>query len=121
MCNFTIPTMKEVLLTPFEEFQSENYTEFESRYSGFGKEIYLKLKEEVPQIFRDLTFHKRITFQTEDSYAQYIGDSYSLAIQLDPLCEVIVLWNNRKHIEIGTWAANEYEDAINFIKSELMK
>lgn len=109
------------LLTPFEEFEPENYNDFESRYTGFGKEIYLKLEQELPEIFRELTLHKRLTFQTEDSYAQYLGANNSFAIQLDPLCEVIVLWNEQTHIEIGTWAENACNVAISFIKSEFMK
>ena len=109
------------MLKPIEEYEVENYIEFEKRYLGFGKEIYLKIKEEIPEVFRQLTFYKRLTLQTKDSYAQYSGDNYSFAIQLDPLGEVIVLWNDKKHIEIGTWSENEYNDAIHFITSELIK
>lgn len=109
------------LLKPREDFAIETYNEFEKRYLGFGKEIYTNIKKSLPNIFNNLVFYRRINFQEEDSYAEYKNDQFSFCIQLDPLCEVIVLWNDTKQIEIGYWAKNEYEDAINFIKSELLK
>lgn len=109
------------LLEPREDFVIETFDEFEKRYLGFGKEIYINVKENLPSIFDDLVFYKRINFQLEDSYAEFKNDKFPFFIQLDPLCEVIVLWNGSKQIEIGYWSDNEYVDAINFIKSELLK
>ncbi|RAR48401.1 hypothetical protein B0I10_1059 [Flavobacterium lacus] len=109
------------LLQPREDFVIETFDEFEKRYLGFGKEIYSKIKENLPEIFNNLVFYKRVNFQLEDSYAEFKSDQFPFGIQLDPLCEVIVLWSDCKHIEIGYWAKNEYEDAINYIKSELLK
>jgi hypothetical protein len=112
--------MKPILLNPPEDFLEETYADFENRYSGFGKDIYLKIKEILPEVFYKLTFYQRQTFQTEDSYAEYNVDIISFVIQLDPLCEVIVLWNGQKQTEIGTWSASEYDEAVNFIKSDLL-
>jgi hypothetical protein len=121
MLYFGEPSMNKKLLTPFEDFEIESYDEFINRYTGFGKELYLKISDELPDVFNELTFYKRINQQPKDSYALCLGGAYSFAIQLDPLCEVIVLWNELKHIEIGRWSENEYHDAINYMKLELMK
>ena len=108
------------LLQPREDFVFETFDDFEKRYDGFGKEIYLKIKEKLPEIFNNLVLYKRIN-QLEDSYAECTNDKFSFGIQLDPLCEVIVLFNDTKQIEIGYWSENEYVEAINFIQSELVK
>jgi hypothetical protein len=109
------------LLTPQEFFLSESYFEFQNRYEGFGKELYSQLKAEIPEIFNEISFYQQRNIQTEDSYAEYISSNHSFVIQLDPLIEVIVLWNAQKSIEIGTWSTNECKEAIDFIKSELLK
>lgn len=109
------------LLQPREDFVIETLDEFEKRYFGFGKEIYSNIEKELPEIFNNLVYCRRVNFQLEDSYAEFKNDQFPFCIQLDPLCEVIVLWNDTKQIEIGYWSENEYVDAINFIKSELLK
>jgi len=108
------------LLMPLEGFIAETYEEYENRYMGFGKEFYSNIKNQLPHIYEKLSFYKRKNFQTVDSYAEFIDPNYYFAIQLDPLCEVIVLWNEKKQIEIGTWSSNKYQLAINYIKSELI-
>ncbi|GEM_PF-5546919 len=40
----------------------------------FGKEIYSKIKDELPDIFNTIVFYKRLNFQVEYSYAQCIHD-----------------------------------------------
>ncbi len=105
---------KNLFHTP-ELFVQETYNEFEHRYEGFGKETYLKIKEQIPNIYYKLLFYKRIDLQTEDSYAIYSDGEKSFAIQLDPLCEVIIIWNRQRHLETGSWSNTEYDDAIGFI------
>ena len=109
------------LLQPQEDFVIETFNEFEKRYLGFGKEIYSNIKKELPEIFNNLVYYRRVSFQLEDSYAEFKNEQFPFCIQLDPVCEVIVLRNDTKHTEIGCWSENKYVDAINFIKSELLK
>lgn len=113
--------MEVTLLEPREDFIIETFDDFEKRYSGFGKEIYATIKVNLPAVFNNLVFYKHISSRLEDSYAEYQSDLFPFCIQLDPLCEVIVLWNNTKQIEIGCRAIHKYTDAINFIQSELLK
>lgn len=113
--------MKTILLNPQVVYHVETLEEFEERYSGFGKEMYENIKKYIPEVFDSLVFYKRTDYQLEDSYAEYKNDQYPFYIQLDPLIEVIVLWNKSKHIEIGYWSNNEYLDTINFIKSEFLQ
>lgn len=113
--------MEMDLLEPLKDFRIETYEEFQNRYKGFGKEIYKKIKDKTPNIFNKFEFYKRINFQIDDSYAICKNDEFSFGIQLESEGEIIVLWNGIKQIEIGFWADNEYEEAINFIKSELLK
>ena len=113
--------METKLLRPQVTYHVETLEEFEERYSGFGKETYDNIKKYIPEIFDSLVFYKCIDCQLEDSYAEYKNDQFPFCIQLDPLIEVIVLWNKSKHIEIGYWSKNEYLDTINFIKSEFLQ
>lgn len=112
--------MSKLLLDPIEAFTEESFNSFNQRYSGFGKDIYQIIQLELPEIFNHLKFFKRIFFQPEDSYALYCNADISFVIQLDPLCEVIVLWNVKTRTEIGSWSPNEYDEALDFIKSDLL-
>lgn len=95
-------------------------TRFDVRPSGFGKEIYQKIKDSLPFVFDNLSYYKDVTFQTKDSYAVFREDKTAFGIQLDPICEVIVLWNDHTQVEIGTWSKDEYAEAIEFILNHLL-
>ena len=111
--------MKTDLLTSNEDYIEETFDDVSRRYSGYGKEIYRRLRDEMPKVFNNLTYYQCLTSQTQDSYAIYSHNDKSFAIQLEPIGEVIVLWNNEKQIEIGFWSKDEYRDTINFIKTIL--
>jgi len=109
------------LLTPPDEFQEETLDNVLVRYSGFGKDLYRLLQEKLPQVFSNLRFYQGTTHQSEDSYAVYLDPDNpreSFAIQLDPLCEVIVIWNQKIHTEIGTWSSDPELESIVFIQEE---
>lgn len=72
-------------------FINETYEDFKKRYLGFGKEIYTKIKNNIHD--SEFQFYQAIDFQL---YAIFKNDQFSFEIQLDPLCEVIVLWNKTK-------------------------
>lgn len=112
-------------LNDCQEYEEETFSEFLIRYKGFGKEIYLELKNQLPEIYQHLKFYKATKSsnkcvgnypQTEDSYAVYSNGKNSFQIQLDPLCEVIIVWNYEISFETGYWSENEYLETINFIK-----
>ena len=109
------------LLDSFEDLIEETYLDVISRYPGFGHELYSLLKDYHPEVFKRLTFYKRLELQTEDSYAVYDDGPRSFAIQLDPLCEVIVLWNHEFQTEIGTWCEDPVEEALHLIGTEMIK
>ncbi|MBN8826567.1 MULTISPECIES: hypothetical protein [unclassified Spirosoma] len=102
-----------------EKYVNENYNDFMSRYSGFGEDLYSLLSEQLPEVFRKLTFYKGIVYQTEDSYAVFIGEP-AFGIQLDPLIEVIVIWTHDDHIEIGYWWEDPCAEALRFIKDVIL-
>ncbi len=108
------------MLGAIEEFIPESLEKAGRRYAGFGKDLYRQISRRLPDVFRNLKYYQRINSQTEDSYAIYNDDQISFCIQLDPVCEKIVLWNEEKQIEIGYGSDDEYEDALNFIQSELL-
>lgn len=110
--------MKSEML-PSGDYAQEYYDAVMARYSGFGKNLYQKLRDMYPDVFFNLTFYRRIDYQVEDSYAVFVdGDSF-FVIQLDPLCEVIVLWSKLDRIEIGSWSHDEYSEAMAFITDQL--
>lgn len=101
-------------------FVTETLVEFNIRYCGFGKNIYDAISELLPDIFSKLCLYKNIVSQTEDSYAVYNDGNKSFGIQLDPLCEVVVLWDESVHMEIGYWSNDVYSESIEFIKSHFI-
>ena len=103
------------------EYREESWGEFNKRYSGFGKDLYINIKERFPEIFEKLKYYQSVEFQTEDSFATYSDGITTFGIQLDPLIEVIVLWNKENHLEITSYTDNEYEVAMNFIKKKFLQ
>lgn len=103
------------------EVTGESYAEATRRYSGFGSELFAGLRDKLPAVFENLKFYQPIRYQSEDILATYEDPVCSFGIQLDPLCEVIVLWNHETRIEIGTWSTNAYDEAITFMKTHLLK
>ena len=57
--------------------------------------------------------------QTEDSYA-VCEIAHPFAVQLDPDCEVICLWDSQTHVEIGTWSPDAYTEAFDFIRRHFL-
>ena len=100
-------------------YKVEKFEEMLIRYNGYGKSLFSELKSDYPDIFEHLVFYQRIDIE-EDCYAIYEKENVSFAIQLEPLCERIVLWNNTSIIEIGNWVTNENEEAIKYIRQNLM-
>ncbi|MFT5618991.1 MAG: hypothetical protein ACI85I_002228 [Arenicella sp.] len=102
------------------EYKEETLLEFEERYIGFGKKLYSILIEKWPFIIDNFKFYKNEETHTEHSYALYESETETFVIQLAPLCEVIVIWNENYTVEIGTWHENEYEEAITQLVSHFM-
>ncbi|MBS7565765.1 hypothetical protein KHS38_15255 [Mucilaginibacter sp. Bleaf8] len=108
------------LLSRNETYQEESFEAMQLRYQGFGKDLYQRIRVELPEVFDHLIFYKATRYQTTDSYAIHDGDSKPFAIQLDPDIALIIFWNLTVHVEIGTWSQDEYGEALNFIKSNLL-
>ena len=107
------------ILYPKKEYQQEPFENFTKRYNGYGKDIHTELKNKNPEIFEKLKFYQMIN-QEEDSFAEYIDNEKSFIIQLDYYSELIIVSDNKKHFEIGTWEKDEVKKAFNFILNELM-
>lgn len=101
------------------ECRLESIIEFENRYTGFGNKLFSILELDLPNLYSHLTFYQNIN-QPEDGVAVYDDSKHSFAIQLDPLIEVIVLWNENNSIEVTSDDGQEYETAIKFIKNKLL-
>ena len=103
-------------------FDEETYEEFEERYTGFLSDFYLQLKQELPESFLKLTFHKKrredsMTFYESDSFACYENGSKSFVIQIDPECESIIVIGHNLHHEWGRfWSKDPYTDALQSIR-----
>ncbi|GEN77371.1 hypothetical protein [Chryseobacterium hagamense] len=108
--------MKHSIFGIMEEFIPENPEEADRRYSGFGKDLYRKIQQKFPDVFRNLHYYQRIGIRIEDSYAVYCNHENSFCIQLDPLCEKIILWNEETQIEIGIGPMTNMEKLYNLLK-----
>ena len=109
---------KEILY-PKTDYRQESLETFKERYNGYGKDIHTELENKKPEIFEKLKFYQMIN-QEEDSFAEYIDNEKSFIIQLDYYSELIIVSDNKKHFEIGTWEKDEVKKAFNFILKELM-
>lgn len=87
-----------------------------SRYTGFGLDFIAALKSSLPSAFDALSFYRAAKHQHSDVYAVCRWTQTTFAIQLDPDCEVICLWDGSTHIEIGTWESSPSSAAIDFIR-----
>ena len=96
-------------------YTTESLDECTARYLRFGSELYHRMADTLPECFAALRYFRADDHQTEDSFA--ICDiAHPFGIQLDPDCEVICLWDSQTHIEIGTWSADPYAEAFDFIR-----
>lgn len=88
-------------------------------WNGYGKDLFTVLKNKKPNLFNKLKFYQKIS-EKEDSFAEYIDNTNAFVIHLDYYSELILIYNNEKHIEFGTWDKHEIEKSINFILKELV-
>ncbi len=122
--------MPHSLLNTSQKYIEEKFIDVKKRYILFGNELYEILEKTEPEIFKYLKFYQAIEVnekttwgevQSEDSYAIYDNGEKSFGIQLEPLCAVICLYNEKTGIEIGNWDGNDYyQESIKFIKEELL-
>ncbi|GAA3924479.1 hypothetical protein [Hymenobacter algoricola] len=106
------------LLPASLRFAEESYAEAQTRYSGFGKDSFPRLEARFPGFISKLRFFHPQEYQSEDVWAVYEDASVQFGIQLDPDCEVIVLWNKNPEnsIELGTWWDDASDIAIRYIE-----
>ena len=85
--------------------------------------IFLLKCQIVPQGHStNLRFFRSSDFQSEDVYAIYASPDKIFAIQLDPDCAVICLWDEVDYpIEIGDWSTEPYDEAINFMQEHFLE
>ncbi len=96
-------------------YTPETREDVSRRYSGFGCELYDRMAALLPECYAALRFYRADCHQTEDSYAVCVI-SHPFAVQLDPDCRVICLWDEEIHVEIGTWSDTPYHESFEFIK-----
>ncbi|WP_026727392.1 hypothetical protein [Flavobacterium denitrificans] len=113
------------ILGDHKDYIEEKFEEVLVRYNRFGKDLYNVIKEELPDVFKYLKYYRTIKYgnigQLEDSYATYNDGDILFAIQLEPECEVICLYNREIHIEISDWNNNDYyKQSIEFIRTEFL-
>lgn len=110
--------------------QKESYGDFIIRYSGFGKDFYLNVKNKFPEIFDNLKFYKAIkstgkcsgnTFPNYlDSYAHFVYKKIELRIYLDPESEVIGIHNFELSFETGYWSEQPIMELNSFIEEKVI-
>ena len=104
--------MNSTILKSHYPVIEENYFEFINRYHGFGKGLYYFIKENHPDIYNNLKFYKKKEHSAPDSFALLDKQEKTLAIQLDPECEMIIIWNDKIQLEFGTWEPLDYESIV---------
>lgn len=99
--------------------KAESYMEAKLRYSGFGYEIFEFFKSELSLNLNNFQFYQPIN-QPEDLIAYYKLDNIEFAVQLDPLCEVICIWNNSISVEVNFFVKDYYAKVIEIIKTKIL-
>jgi hypothetical protein len=123
------------LLDDCQVYEEESHSEFLLRYSGFGKDIYTIIQNELPSISKNIKLY-RATKSTEkctsdhrylnhpyleDSYGIYENGEKSFKIQLDPLSEVLIVsYFHVLFLETGPWSEDYYGEAITYIKDNFL-
>ena len=115
----TRPARMHELLNKGWSYTPETLDECARRYSRFGSELYQQMADTLPECFAALRCFRADDYQTEDSFA-VCEMAHPFAIQLDPDCEVICLWDSQTHVEIGTWSSNPYAEAFDFIRRHFL-
>ena len=101
------------------DLKIESYEDVKIRYSGFGYEIFRVLEFELPLVLNNLKFFQPLN-QPEDVIAYYKLEGKEFAIQLDPLCEVICLWDNNFSIEITFFVQDYCNKVLEIIKTKFL-
>ncbi len=101
------------------DLKAESYMEAKLRYSGFGCEIFEFFKSELSLNLNDFQFYQPIN-QPEDVIAYYKLGNIEFAVQLDPLCEVICIWNNSISVEINFFVKDYYTKVVEIIKTKIL-
>lgn len=104
------------LLPENGKFVIESYYEMNQRYLGFGKDLFQEIYKARKLKQNSIKFFKRIDSQIIDSYAIVTNINSTVAIQLDPECEKIIIWNSIEHYEKGDWITNHIDDSIKTIQ-----
>jgi len=99
-----------------ENLLEESFIEYKERYKGFGNMIYDAIADRLPDVYKNLKFYRLRDLNEPDSFAIFFSEEHPFAIQLASLSEVIVLWNEDKHRERGTWVEDLMDEVINEIK-----
>ena len=105
------------LLNSNWQYVAETEAEFERRYHGFGRELYAKIRNQMPDLYSGITLYSSEQ-QPTDSYALCENPYQDFVIQLDPETEVICFWSDSTRCEITSWSDNEYDEALKFIEDE---
>ena len=109
-------TRMSTLLNGAWSYVEETLDQCRARYEHFGIGVFDRLEQDLPELFHRLRYYQATDVQTQDAFAFCTGD-HPFGIQLDPNCEVICLWDEATHVEIGTWSPDPEGDAIRFIQS----
>jgi hypothetical protein len=100
-------------------FEEETFAQVSTRYAGFGRGVFTALEAASPAAFAALRFYRATIYQQGDVYAVCRWGDGEVAIQLDPDCEVICVWDRGAHVEIGAWAKDPEAAAVAFIGERL--
>lgn len=98
------------------EYKNETSSHILERYDGLGYGLFEVMKRDLPDYYKNLTFYRATSYQTEDVFAICTGCGHDYGIQLAPDCEVICLWDEVSHVVIGYWSSDEYSKSIKYIR-----
>ena len=95
-------------------FIQEAETDVSLRYDGFGNAVFTELFNLQPQLRQSFSYYRN-TDGTDAVWAIFSNEKFEYGVQLDPDTEVICVWDDSWHEEIGSWIPDPVSYTVKLI------
>lgn len=99
-------------------YVEEEYNQFLDRYAGFGKDVVLALIGTKIAKTSDFKFYKSSGKQECDAFFVFVSKNCEFVLQLDPECEVVVVWDEIERVEFTSWSDDVVQEVMLYLKNK---
>jgi hypothetical protein len=104
-----------------EDWLEESFDSVLLRSTEMGQTLFEQLWKHFPQLKEEIVF-LQWSMQPDDVYAVRDVMDGGFVVQIDPLIELVIVWNEESVREFGAWTPNDnpVADALKYL-SEIIK